>query len=194
MCYFCTAISLNLSRPSLSRDSSKWKEYICASWVNRWREMPEICRTVWALGPFNRVVLGLLPATLYVCILNGAQLLLKSQEESCHQSKKENSYLMTPMGCFTWVCRFAFSTCQGDLHRDSCSIPIRSKMEQWEQIQTKSKLFYSCCTTNKQTSGSIHSSPLEGLWALPKRGKWWGMGCRKAGGDRGEARWRSCGC
>lgn len=50
--------------------------------------MPEICLTVWSEGPFNLVVLGLLPATLYVCILNGAQLLLKSQEESNLQSKK----------------------------------------------------------------------------------------------------------
>lgn len=55
--------------------------------VNRHEKMDEVCLTVWALGPFNLLVLGLLPATLYVCILNGAQLLLKSQEESSLQSK-----------------------------------------------------------------------------------------------------------
>lgn len=196
-CFF-TGIRLNLSRPSLSGDSSKWKGYLCTSRVNRQGKMSEICLTVWALGLFNLVVLGLLPATLYVCILNGAQLLLKSQEESSLQSKKKTSFLTTPMGCLTFVWRFAFITCRGDLRRNSCYTPPSSlsllKMEQRERIQTKSKLFYSCCTTNKQTSGSIQSGPLEGLWALPKRGKWWGMGCRKAGGDRGEARWRSCGC
>lgn len=85
-CFF-TGIRLNLSRPSFSSDSSKWKRYLCTSRVNRQRKMPEICLTVWALGPFNLVVLGLLPATLYVCILNGAQLLLKSQEGSSLQSK-----------------------------------------------------------------------------------------------------------
>lgn len=161
---------------------------------------PGICLTVWALGPFNLVVLGLLPATLYVCILNGAQLLLKSQEESSLQRKKgwkKSYFLTTPMGRLTFVWRFSFITCRGDLHRNSCytpSAPPPQKKELREQIQTKSKLFYSCCTTNKQTSGSIQSGPLEGLWALPKRGKWWGMGCREAGGDRGEARWQSCGC
>lgn len=82
------------------------------------------------------------------------------------------------MGCLTFVWQFAFITCQGDLHCNSCYTPISSlgpppqkKTKQLEKIQTKCKLFYSCCTTNKQTSGSIQSGPLEGLWALPKRGK-----------------------
>lgn len=87
-CFF-TGIGLNLSRPSLSSDSGKWNGYLCTSRVNRRGKTPEICLTVWALGPFNLVVLGLLPATLYVCILNGAQLLLNSQEESSLQSKKK---------------------------------------------------------------------------------------------------------
>lgn len=87
-CFF-TGIGLNLSRPSLSSDSGKWNGYLCTSRVNRRGKTPEICLTVWALGPFNLVVLGLLPATLYVCILNGAQLLLNSREESSLQSKKK---------------------------------------------------------------------------------------------------------
>lgn len=33
------------------------------------------------------------------------------------------------------------------------------------------KNFYSRCTTNKQTSGSVGSGPLEGLGAAPNRGK-----------------------
>lgn len=126
-----------------------------------------------------------------------------SKQKRKKKKKHTTSFLTTPMGRLTFVWRFAFITCRGDLHCNSCYTPpsclslpppTKEKMKQREQIQTKSKLFYSCCTTNKQTSGSIQSGPLEGLWALPKRGKWWGMGCREAGGDRGEARWRSCGC
>lgn len=199
-CFF-TGIGLNLSRPSLSSDSGKWNGYLCTSRVNRRGKTPEICLTVWALGPFNLVVLGLLPATLYVCILNGAQLLLNSREESSLQSKKKkktsswrhpwgNSHLFG--GSLPLHVEVIYTAAPATLPSPPPHHP--QKMKQREKIQTKSKLFYSCCTTNKQTSGSIQSGPLEGLWALPKRGKWWGMGCRKAGGDRGEARWRSCGC
>lgn len=171
--------------------------------------MPEICLTVWSEGPFNLVVLGLLPATLYVCILNGAQLLLKSQEESSLQSKIIKRK-QKKKNLFSWQHPWGVSHLFGSLlslHvRVICTAtpatlplvplapPPQKKTKQLEKIQTKCKLFYSCCTTNKQTSGSIQSGPLEGLWALPKRGKWWGMGCRKAGRDRGEARWQSCGC
>lgn len=94
-CFF-TGIGLNLSRPSLSSDSGKWNGYLCTSRVNRRGKTPEICLTVWALGPFNLVVLGLLPATLYVCILNGAQLLLNSREESSLQSKKKKKKKLLP--------------------------------------------------------------------------------------------------
>lgn len=127
-CFF-TGIGLNLSRPSLSSDSGKWNGYLCTSRVNRRGKTPEICLTVWALGPFNLVVLGLLPATLYVCILNGAQLLLNSREESSLQSKKKkkkNFFLTTPMGQLTFVWRFASITCRGDLHRGSCYTPLPS--------------------------------------------------------------------
>lgn len=58
--------------------------------------MAEICRTVRARGLFNLVVLGQLPATLYVCILNGAQLLLKSQEENSLQKKKKKKKKKAP--------------------------------------------------------------------------------------------------
>lgn len=104
--------------------------------------MPEIRLTVCALGPFNIVVLGLLPATLYVCVLNGAQLLLKSLEKISLQSTKKTSFLTTPMGCLTVVWRFTFITCRGDLRCNSCYTPPSSlsapqKMEQREEIQTK---------------------------------------------------------
>ena len=100
-CYF-TGSRLKLSRPSLSSDSGKWNGYLCTSRVNRRGKMPEICLTVWALGPFNLVVLGLLPATLYVCILNGAQLLLNSQEESSLQSKKKKKKKKTSSWRHPW--------------------------------------------------------------------------------------------
>lgn len=200
-CFF-TCIRLNLIGPSFSSDSCKWRGCLCTSQVNRSRKKapPGICLTVWALGPFNLAFLGLLPATLYVCNLNGAQLLLKSPEESSLQRRKKKP----PFWWYSWGTSHLFRSSLL-LHVEvictaaPATIPtapsaLLPEMEQREQIQAKSKLFYSCCTTNKQTSGSIQSGPLEGLWALPKRGKWWGMGCREAGGDRGEARWQSCGC
>lgn len=89
-CFF-TCIRLNLIGPSFSSDSCKWRGCLCTSQVNRSRKKapPGICLTVWALGPFNLAFLGLLPATLYVCNLNGAQLLLKSPEESSLQRRKK---------------------------------------------------------------------------------------------------------
>lgn len=153
-CFF-TGIRLNLSRPSLNSDSSKWKRYLCTSRVNIQRKMPEICLTVWALGPFNLVVLGLLPATLYVCILNGAQLLLESQEEGSLQSKgkkKRNaSFLTTPMGRLTFAWWFASITCRGDLHHKSCYSPPSSLSppKKWNN-GNRSKLRVNCFTVDAQ--------------------------------------------
>lgn len=50
-CFF-TGIRLNLSRPSFSSDSSKWKRYLCTSRVNRQRKMPENLPYSMSPGPF----------------------------------------------------------------------------------------------------------------------------------------------
>lgn len=46
------------------------------------------------------------------------------------------------------------------------------------ELCVKNKLFCSCSTTNKQTSGTVQSAPLEHSIFLPKKWKWWQMGCR----------------
>lgn len=159
--FFFTGIRLNLSRPSLSSDSSKWKRYLCTSRVNRQRKMPEICLTVWALGPFNLVVLGLLPATLYVCILNGAQLLLKSQEESSLQSKekKEKTRLFpdnahgAPHICLAvgFHCMSGWSAPQVLLHSPLAPLASQKKLKKkiWSN-GNRSKLRVNCFTVDAQ--------------------------------------------
>lgn len=166
--------------------------FFVQSRVNRQGKMPEIRLSVRALGLLWSSSPG--PASSYfVCMylkwctavirIPGGKLLPDDNRGAPHICL-DVRFRYTPR----------WSALQLPLRLPPPTKKNKKKMEQREQIQAKSKLFYSCCTTNKQTSGSIQSSPLEGLWALPKRGKWWGMGCREAGGDRGEARWRSCGC
>lgn len=66
-----------------------------------------------------------------------------------------------------------FSTCSLlSLWHSLLSVP---EME----LCVKNKLFCSFSTTNKQTSGTVQSTPLEHSIFLPKKWKWWQMGCRR---------------
>lgn len=81
---------------------------------------------------------------------------------------KRISEQKTPWGC----CTFFFSTCS-----------LLSLWHSWYsapemEVCVKNKLFCSCSTTNKQTSGTVQSTPLEHSIFLPKKWKWWQMGCR----------------
>lgn len=62
-------------------DGCKWKGYLCASSINTHgkknnNKMLETCLAVRPQSPFNIVVLGPLPATLYVCFSDGAQTVI----------------------------------------------------------------------------------------------------------------------
>lgn len=112
----------------------KWKCYLCASSVNTHgkTKVLETCLAVRPRSPFNIVVLGPLPTTLYVCFSNGAHTVIiipggrQHSEQNIFFLKKDNNrrafFVSFPLflslgithgaSCICWA-EFAFITWRG---------------------------------------------------------------------------------